>query len=223
MDARQIIKLFLRRWWVFALFAIIIGSITFYYNYFVAIPVYQATATVLINDKTQHSPQYGIAYDQVLVNQMLIADYTELVHSRSIGQAVIDDLKLEGWEPEHITGMISVSSRNETRLMELTATSYDPEFAMKVANSLANVFASKTTELMNVEHVNIIDPAELPEYPVAPRKARNTAISLFAAIVLAAGIVLAVEYFDATIKTAEDVENRLGLTVLATIPELKMK
>ena len=67
------------------------------------------------------------------------------------------------------------------------------------------------------------DPAELPEYPVAPRKARNTALSVFAAVVLAAGVILASEYFDNTIKTAEDVENRLGLTVLATIPELKMK
>ncbi|MGE5613696.1 MAG: YveK family protein [Bacillota bacterium] len=223
MDARQIIRLFLRRWWVFVLFAVIIGSITYYLNYYVMVPVYEATATVLVNDKTQHSAEYGIAYDQVVVNQLLIADYTELIYSRTIGQAVIDDLKLEGMEPEDITRMISVNTKNQTRVMELTATSTDPEFAMRVANSLANVFAAKTEELMNVPHVNLIDPAELPEYPTKPRKAINTMISIFMSIMLAAGVVLAVEYFDNTIKTAEDVENRLGLTVLATIPELKMK
>jgi capsular polysaccharide biosynthesis protein len=223
MDAKQIIRLFLRRWWLFALFAVIIGSITFYMNYYVMVPVYQATATVFVNDKTQHSTQYGIAYDQVLVNQMLIADYTEIIYSRTIGQAVIDDLGLEDMEPEDIIRMISVSTRNETRVMEFSAASTDPEFAMDVANSLASVFSARAEDLMNVPHVNIIDPAELPEYPVAPRKARNTALSVFAAVVLAAGVILASEYFDNTIKTAEDVENRLGLTVLATIPELKMK
>ncbi|MGI6669077.1 MAG: YveK family protein [Acetivibrionales bacterium] len=223
MDVRQIVRLFLRRWWVFALFAAIIGSIACYMNYFVMVPVYQATATVLLNDKNRHTPEYGIAYDQVVVNQLLIAEYTEIIYSRSIGQAIIDDLKLEGIKPEYITGMISVGTKNETRVMELSAISPDPELAMKVANSLAKVFAAKAEELMNIPHVNIIDAAELPEYPVAPRKARNTVISVFAAIVLAAGVILTVEYLDNTIKTAEDAENRLKLTVLATIPELKMK
>lgn len=223
MDIKQILKLVLRRWWLFVAFAAIAGGISFYMNFFVLVPVYEATTTVFVNDKNQNSTQYGIAYDQILVNQMLIADYTEIINSRVIGQAVIDDLKLKDMTPDDIIGMITVSSRNETRIMALTATSTDPELAMKVANSLANVFSIKAKDLMNVPNVNIVDLAELPEYPVAPTKARNMAMAVFVALALAAGIVIAIEFLDNTIKTSEDVENRLSLTVLGTIPEFKMK
>ena len=223
MDAKQIIKLFLRRWWLFVTLAIIAGCITFYVNYFVLVPVYQATATVFVNDKSQNSTQFGIAYDQVLVNKMLIADYSEIIYSRTIGKAVVEALGTDELTPEDVIGMIGVTSRNDTRLMELTATSPDPELAVKVANTLADVFSEKARDLMNVPNVNIIDPAELPEYPVGPNGVRNTVLAVFVALLLAAGIVLAVEYLDNTVKTSDDVENRLGLTVLGTIPEFRIR
>jgi capsular polysaccharide biosynthesis protein len=49
------------------------------------------------------------------------------------------------------------------------------------------------------------------------------ALAVFAAMALAGGIILAIEYLDNTIKSSEDVENRLGLTVLGTIPEFRIK
>lgn len=223
MDAKQIIKLFLRRWWLFVTLAVIAGTATFYINFYVLAPVYEATATVFVNDKSQNSTQYGIAYDQVLVNQMLIADYAEIISSRTIGKAVVEDLGTDELTPEDVLGMITVTSRNNTRIMELTATSTDPELAMRVANSLSNVFSLKAKDLMNVPNVNIIDPAELPEFPIGPHGIRNTFLAVFAAMLLAAGIILVIEYLDNTIKTPEDVENRLGLTVLGTIPEFRMR
>lgn len=223
MDIKQIIKLILRRWWLFAAFAAIAGGIAFYMNYYVLKPVYMATTSIFVNDKDRNNSEFGIAYDQILVNTYLIADYTELMKSRTIAQAVIDDLQLKDFSAGMIGGMISVSSKNETRIMEVTVTDTDPEMTMKVANSVAKVFSKEAVKLMNVLNVNIIDPAELPEYPVGPNKSRNMALAVFAALALAGGIVLAIEYLDNTIKSSEDVENRLGLTVLGTIPEFRIK
>ena len=223
MDIKQIIKLVLRRWWLFAAFAVIAGGITFYMNYYVLEPVYEANASIFVNDKDPENAQYGVAYDQILANTQLTADYAELMKSRTIAQAVIDDLQLKDFSVEMIGEMISVSPKNETRILEITVTDYDPEMTMKVANSVAKVFSQKAVELMNVVNVNIIDTAKLPEYPVGPNKARNMALAVFAALVLAAGLVIAIEYLDNTIKNSEDVENRLGLTVLGTIPEFRIK
>lgn len=223
MDIKQIIKLALRRWWLFVAFAAIAGGITYYMNFYVFEPVYAANASIFVNDKDPENAQYGIAYDQILANTQLTADYAELMKSRTISQAVIDDLQLKDFTVDMIGGMISVSPKNETRILEITVTDTDPEMTMKVANSVAKVFSQKAVELMNVVNVNIIDTAELPKQPVGPNKVRNTALAVIAALAFAAGIVLAIEYLDNTIKNAEDVENRLGLTVLGTIPEFRIK
>ncbi len=223
MDINQIINLILRRWWVFVIFAVVTGGIAFYMNYYVYAPVYQATATIFVNDKDQVDPNYGIAYDQILANTQLIADYTELMKSRTIAEGVIKDLQLKDYDVETVGSMIDVSARNETRIIEISVTDTDPKLAMDIANSVAKVFSRKAVELMNVLNVNIIDTARLPEYPIGPQKARNTAMAVLVALILAGGLILAVEYLDNTIKTSDDVENRLGLTVLGTIPDLRLK
>lgn len=223
MDIKQITRLVLRRWWLFVAFAAIAGGISFYMNYYVYEPVYAAKTSIFVNDKERNNSQYGIAYDQLMVSTQLIADYAELMTSRTISQAVIDDLKLKDYTADMIRGMVSVSAKNETRIIEITVIGTDPEMTMKVANSVARVFSKKAVDLMNVSNVNIVDPAELPKSPVGPRKLRNTALAVLVALVFAAGIVIAIEYLDNTIKNSEDVENRLGLTVLGTIPEFRIK
>lgn len=223
INIKQIIDLVLRRWWLFVVFAIIAGLASFYMNFFVFVPVYEASTTIFVNNKDQNSNEYGIAYDQLMVNMVLIADYAELINSRSICEAVIEDLKLENYSAEMLSSMISVSSVNDTHLMQISVLDPDPELAMNVANSVAKVFSEKAVELMNIPNVNIIDRAVLPEYPVAPTKMRNIAAAVFAAIALAAGVVFGIEFRDNTIKSEDDVEKRLGLTVLGTIPDLNIK
>jgi capsular polysaccharide biosynthesis protein len=107
--------------------------------------------------------------------------------------------------------------------MQVSVRDPDPVLAMRIANSTAKVFSQKAVELMNIPNVNIIDHAILPENPVTPTKMRNMAVSVFAALMLAAAVVFGIEFLDNTIKSEEDVEKRLGLTVLGTIPDLNMK
>ncbi len=223
MNVKQIAKLFLHRWWLFVLFAAIGGGASFYVSYYMLEPVYVANTSIFVNDKNLDNSEYGIAYDQILVNTQLIADYTELMKSRSIAKAVIDDLGLKDVSVDKLRGMISVSSRNGTRIIEISVRCNDPETAVKISDSVAKVFSRKAVELMNVLNVNIVDPAELPDSPLEPDRPRNVALAVCAALVLAMGVILAAEYLDNTIKSSEDVEERLGLTVLGIIPEFRMK
>ena len=222
MELRQILQLVYRRLWIFILFAIIAGCISGYYSYYVMKPVYEADTTLFVNNKTYDS-EYGIAYDDLLVGAQLVKDYSELIRSRKVTNAVLQELKQKNLTEEAVAGMITVSSKNETRIIEISVKNYDPVLAMKVANSVANEFSKKAVELMHVENVNIVDAAKLPDGPVGPNEMRNIAIAVFAALVLAAGLVFGLEYLDNTIRTTEDVEKRLGLTILGTIPEFKMK
>jgi succinoglycan biosynthesis transport protein ExoP len=67
-------------------------------------------------------------------------------------------------------------------------------------------------------NVRIIEAATLPTVPIRPRKARNVALSIVAGLVLAFGVAFALERLDTTVKTPDDVERFLGLSVIGVVP-----
>jgi uncharacterized protein involved in exopolysaccharide biosynthesis len=67
-------------------------------------------------------------------------------------------------------------------------------------------------------NVRIIEAAAPPTVPIRPRKARNVALSIAAGLALAFGAAFALEYLDTTVKTPDDVERYLGLSVIGVVP-----
>jgi len=67
-------------------------------------------------------------------------------------------------------------------------------------------------------NVRLLDRAVVPSRPVWPRKQRLALVSLLAGLALGAGWVLLRDALDNTIKDADDVERRLHLELLASIP-----
>ena len=67
-------------------------------------------------------------------------------------------------------------------------------------------------------NVRIIEDATPPPAPIRPRKAWNLALSIVAGLVLAFGVAFGLEYLDTTVKTPDDVERYLGLSVIGIVP-----
>jgi polysaccharide biosynthesis transport protein len=67
-------------------------------------------------------------------------------------------------------------------------------------------------------NVRIIEAATPPTVPIRPRKARNVALSIVAGLVFAFGVAFALERLDTTVKTPDDVERYLGLSVIGVVP-----
>lgn len=80
--------------------------------------------------------------------------------------------------------------------------------------------ASVTEESQNV-NIWVMREASLPSYPSNQRPRRTLLIGFILALAAGIGVTLLVEYLDNTVKSAEDLENRFGLTVLGTVLETK--
>jgi capsular polysaccharide biosynthesis protein len=59
--------------------------------------------------------------------------------------------------------------------------------------------------------------------PVKPVVPLNTAIGFLLGLMLSTGIVFLLEYLDKTLKTEEDIEKYVAVSVLANIPLVKKK
>jgi len=77
------------------------------------------------------------------------------------------------------------------------------------------------TEQIQTVNVWVVDKAERPTSPVRPRKAFNIMLGLIIGLFGGVGLAFFIEYLDNTIKSAEDVEAKLGVPVLGVIPVLE--
>jgi polysaccharide biosynthesis transport protein len=69
-----------------------------------------------------------------------------------------------------------------------------------------------------VNNVSVLDRAQLPGGPTSPSLSTNLMLALALGVAAAAGAVWLIEVLDDTFKTAEDLEERLGIPALGVIP-----
>jgi polysaccharide biosynthesis transport protein len=76
---------------------------------------------------------------------------------------------------------------------------------------------------LKTSNIRIVDHAERPRTPVAPRKALNLIGALVGGLLLGCGLALFFEYVDNSLKTPEEVRAYLGLSTLGMVPALNPK
>ena len=67
----------------------------------------------------------------------------------------------------------------------------------------------------------VIDAARPPAVPIKPHKTRIVLVTVLLGGMLGIGIAFLLEHLDNTLKTGEDIEERLGLTMLGSLPLLR--
>lgn len=72
-------------------------------------------------------------------------------------------------------------------------------------------------------NIRVIDPAVTPEKPVRPRKLINLAVGLLAGGLLGLLLVFVLEFLDQSVKSSEDLEEKLKLPFLGFVPYEKTK
>lgn len=76
---------------------------------------------------------------------------------------------------------------------------------------------------LKTSNIRIVDRAEQPRYPVAPRKTLNLALALVGGVILGLALAFFFEYVDSSIKTPDEIRSYLGLTTLGMVPALNAK
>ena len=71
--------------------------------------------------------------------------------------------------------------------------------------------------------VSIVDRAEIPTSPYKPNLLTNVLVGMGLGLLVGLAIAIALEYFYDTIKSREDVRNKLGLACLGAVPKSSSK
>jgi capsular polysaccharide biosynthesis protein len=185
--------------------------------YYLLVPVYGAETTLLVRNQAAGQ----IVYNDILMNRQLVKTYREIARSRTVAEEVIGDASLQ-ISVDKLRSMVDVTLRGDTEIIVITVESTDPAYAARLANAVANSFISNTLRIMQLENITVVDFAIAPDTPIRPRKVLIMMAAGFAGGMLGLTSAFVLAYLDNTFKSAEDVQDQLGLPVLGTIPVFRL-
>jgi capsular exopolysaccharide synthesis family protein len=208
----------LRKWYKLIIAITIIAiSLAGAISHFVLKPEYRTFTTMMIGESRESRLHNTIEYEDLVLNQRLVATYVELLKSRAVTDRVIDNLNLD-ISYSGLRNKVNADLVKNTEIIKVEVTDSDPNMAAKIANVTADIFVDTIRDIMGVDNVRIIDRAQIPINPVSPNIKLNIAIAGVLGLMLAIFLAFLFEFLDDTIRSATDIENHLKLSVIGTIP-----
>lgn len=189
------------------------------YGLFIQKPMYKSYTTIILGGNETTSSQ-TITQSDITLNKNLVDTYAEIVKSRRVLEQVIDELNLEETY-EKLSNKISVSAVNNTEIIKITVNDSDPVKAKNIANVTANFFSKEVVKLYNMNNVNVLDEANEADKPYNINVPKQVIIYFFIGLIIALSVLFIIFYFDRTIKSAEQVEQKIKLPILGSVEEFQ--
>lgn len=218
IDLKELFNVFWNKKIFIIIVTILFAIIGFIYTKYIVKPIYKSTATLVLT-KSDSTEETTITQTEVTLNQQLVATYTELIKTKNILGEVINNLGYEDITEEELKEDITVELVSSTQLIEISVKNSNPERAKNLTNEIADVFVKREKEIYKLDNISKVDEAKLPTTPDNINHKKDIVMFTIMGFVVSMGIVFIISLFDTTIKNSEEVEKRLGLTVLASIPQ----
>ena len=231
LDLKELFNIFWSRKIQIGIIIAIFLVIGVIYTFVFVKPDYASTTTVILaqssTTKTETDTSETITTNDLTLNQKLVSTYSELLTSPRILSEVITNLRIDRTEAS-LKNSITVSAVEDTDLIQIRVTDSNPETAKRIAEEIARVFIEQVANgVYKINNVQVWDAAEVPTAPYNINHGKDLVIFLFIGIVISVVYALIANMLDTTVKSKEEIEKKMGLSVLTTIPicdfDLSMK
>ncbi len=174
-------------------------------------PLYSSYTSVILSGADTQITQTDLA-----MNKNLVSTYAEIVKSRKVLSQVIDELSLD-YTYEELIRKISVTAVTNTDIIKISVADRDGVVAKNIANVTAKVFTEEVINYYNMNNVNILDDAIVATKPYNINITKQLFIYIVLGGVLGCGLLFMLFYFDRTIKSVEQIEDKIKLPILGSV------
>jgi capsular exopolysaccharide synthesis family protein len=182
----------------------------------------------LQRQKAQLNERYGPKNPQVIENDNAIADTTKQLQAAYA--AAVETIRSD-YETARATEsrLANELKQSQGAAIDLNRKNVGYTVLEREAQSNRGIYEAllqRQNELQIVSNsggnnVRLMDRAVVPGAPFTPDVRRNYMLGALAGLLLALGLVLAIDYLDDTVKTPEDITRRLKLPFLGLVPAVK--
>ncbi len=219
IDPLDLWRIFVRRLPIMILAACIVGGIYWGYTEWVVPPSYTSVSTLYIlkqqNEEETVSDNSTASDFSLALN--VVNDCTYLLKSHSVLDAVIANENLN-YSYNALYRSISTANPRDTRVLQVSVTAESPELAKQIVDAVCEIGVDKIEEAMGFQQVNVYEQGTFDEERSNGATTR-TIVTVGAGAALLIYILFVVLFLlDDRIRSDEELEKKLGLTILGRIP-----
>ena len=219
IDLVELFYVFLNRIWLLVICMAIGGAAAFAWTACFSKPVYKTSAEIYVVSASNNSV---VNLTDLQIGNTVKTDYMELMLSRPVLEKVIEALNVNKTVSQ-IRSMVSITNKTDTRILQITATSTDPQLATDVANELATQSILLLPEIMENEPPNLVSTALFPTAPAGPSIVKNTLLGAILGFVLCGAVLVVIFLSDRSFKGADDMQKYFGMMPLAVVPTVQLE
>ena len=213
IDLIELFNLFLRNWLAVLLSVLMVGSIFGAYTKFMIEPVYESTAKIYVLPSNANTL---LSLADLQIGNSLQDDYVDIIQGRPILDQAIRNLKLD-MNYKQLKKKITVSTSSD-RIICITAKDTDPTAAKKIVDEITDLSVNFIADYMDQSPPSVLQYGYDDEEKVSPSMVKNTAIGAIIGFVIVAAILIVSHFANNTIDAPEDIEKKLDVVLLGTIP-----
>lgn len=176
----------------------------------------------LQHERAKHLDDYPTVRQLIAQNESLNKQISEISKNirDSLKQQYESSVQNETTLKAKVGTLKSNSLAEQDRGVQYNLMARDSETNRVLYESLLQRYKDLTASAgITASNISVIDAADVPIRPSSPKIARNLAIALFAGLLLSGAVIATRQTLDDAVKIPEDVENKLGMTLLGVIPK----
>lgn len=220
INLKELFEYFVSKLPIIVIAALLTTLVGIAYGLWIQKPMYNSYTTIVLTRTDNNSTTTdgtGITQSDILLNQNLVSTYREIIKSKRILNQVINNLDLN-ISTDELEKNISVTSEKDTEVIKISVNNSNPTDAKDIANEIERVFSNEIISIYNIKNITIIDYAEEDTTPYNINVPKQIILAFLIGFILACAVIFVTFYFDTTIKSSEEIENKLGLPVLGVVP-----
>ena len=210
--------IFIHRLWVIVLAAVLVTGAYIAFDKITYVPEYESTATLYILRENEGESAYRSSDDFSLALKV-VNDCEHLLKSHSVLDEVIALQNLD-LTYDDLYDKVSASNPTDTRILEVTVKSDSPYNAKRIVDNICNVGTVKIEQAMGFQQVNLYEYGIIDNEPCNKTSITTYLVLAVIVMLLTYSVFLLKFLLDDRIRTEEDIERYLGLSILGDIPNM---
>lgn len=216
IDIIELVFVWLRKWWLLMIVGMLTSVMAVVGTKTLMTPMYQSYSMIYLLPKSTTITSLV----DMQIGLQITDDFLILAKTPEVVEKVIES---EGLNTTYgkLSGKISVSNPENTRILKIAVTDEDPQTACDIANAMAEVTAQAVADVMKTDKPNVVRKARVSSNPVSPNTFKNMILGGAAGVLLTMGILFIGYIKNDSLQTEEQVQKYLQQNVLATIPKIE--
>lgn len=219
----EIFRSLAKFWWLCLILALLGASAMFVRNRAGYVPMYESSVTFTVRTQEPGSAGIGIStysfsYARATATQ-LSTTFPAIIESNILQDIICNDMGLA-----YLPATLSASVVKGTNMFTITAKGRDPELTYNVLLSVIKNYPSVAQYVIGNTDLNILNPPELPSEPYNRFSYRMSMLKGAAAgLLLSILWVVFYTFFRTTIRSREDVREKLNRRCISELPVVSFK